>query len=79
MRAPSELGSSRQASWSAQCQLAAREMLREDFTLIPDMVHGLTLGTKATEVKWPTHRMDLRLVLCWLRQCIGIGARMLQG
>ncbi|GFH17272.1 hypothetical protein HaLaN_13868 [Haematococcus lacustris] len=43
-----ELGRSCQASWSAQFQLAARELLWDEFTLSPDMV----LGTKALEVKW---------------------------
>ncbi|KAJ9534827.1 hypothetical protein QJQ45_017284, partial [Haematococcus lacustris] len=43
-----ELGRGCQASWSAQFQLAARELMGGEFTLSPDMV----LGTKAMEVKW---------------------------
>ncbi|GFH30216.1 hypothetical protein HaLaN_29022 [Haematococcus lacustris] len=48
IKADVELGRSCQASWSAQFQLAARELMGGEFTLSPDMV----LGTKAMEVKW---------------------------
>ncbi|KAJ9513983.1 hypothetical protein QJQ45_021067, partial [Haematococcus lacustris] len=48
IKADVELGRSCQASWSAQFQLAARELMGDEFTLSPDMV----LGTKAMEVKW---------------------------
>ncbi|KAJ9526074.1 hypothetical protein QJQ45_009523 [Haematococcus lacustris] len=48
IKADVELGRSCQASWSAQFQLAARELMGDEFTLSPDMV----LGTKALEVKW---------------------------
>ncbi|GFH32125.1 hypothetical protein HaLaN_31291, partial [Haematococcus lacustris] len=48
IKANVELGRSCQTSWSAQFQLAARELMGGEFTLSPDMV----LGTKAMEVKW---------------------------
>ncbi|KAJ9518958.1 hypothetical protein QJQ45_026190, partial [Haematococcus lacustris] len=48
IKADVELGRGCQASWSAQFQLAARELMGGEFTLSPDMV----LGTKAMEVKW---------------------------
>ncbi|KAJ9514295.1 hypothetical protein QJQ45_012319 [Haematococcus lacustris] len=48
IKADVELGRSCQASWSAQFQLAAKELMGGEFTLSPDMV----LGTKAMEVKW---------------------------
>ncbi|KAJ9533379.1 hypothetical protein QJQ45_026397 [Haematococcus lacustris] len=48
IKADVELGRRCQASWSAQFQLAARELMGGEFTLSPDMV----LGTKAMEVKW---------------------------
>ncbi|KAJ9516096.1 hypothetical protein QJQ45_024524, partial [Haematococcus lacustris] len=48
IKAGVELGRSCQASWSAQFQLAARELMGGEFTLSPDMV----LGTKAMKVKW---------------------------
>ncbi|GFH17938.1 hypothetical protein HaLaN_14663 [Haematococcus lacustris] len=48
IKADVELGRSCQASWSAQFQLAVRELMGGEFTLSPDMV----LGTKALEVKW---------------------------
>ncbi|KAJ9514664.1 hypothetical protein QJQ45_028375 [Haematococcus lacustris] len=48
IKADVELGRRCQASWSAQFQLAARELTGGEFTLSPDMV----LGTKAMEVKW---------------------------
>ncbi|KAJ9520347.1 hypothetical protein QJQ45_030322, partial [Haematococcus lacustris] len=49
IKANVELGSSCQASSSAHFQLAAREgLLKEKFTLTPEMV----LGTKAIEIKW---------------------------
>ncbi|KAJ9532000.1 hypothetical protein QJQ45_003709 [Haematococcus lacustris] len=52
IKADVELGRSCQASWSAQFQLAARELMGDEFTLSPDMV----LGTKAMEVKWLERR-----------------------
>ncbi|GFH08465.1 hypothetical protein HaLaN_03433 [Haematococcus lacustris] len=48
IKADVELGRSCQAKWSAQFQLAARELMGGEFTLSPDMV----IGTKALEVKW---------------------------
>ncbi|KAJ9518330.1 hypothetical protein QJQ45_010193 [Haematococcus lacustris] len=48
IKADVELGRVCQASWSAQFQLAARELMGGAFTLSPDIV----LGTKAMEVKW---------------------------
>ncbi|KAJ9504612.1 hypothetical protein QJQ45_013649 [Haematococcus lacustris] len=48
IKADVELGRGCQASWSAQFQLAARELMGGEFTLSPDMV----LGTNAMEVKW---------------------------
>ncbi|GFH11144.1 uncharacterized protein HaLaN_06590 [Haematococcus lacustris] len=48
IKADVELGRRCQASWSAQFQLAARELMGGEFTLSPDMV----LSTKAMEVKW---------------------------
>ncbi|KAJ9532795.1 hypothetical protein QJQ45_010906 [Haematococcus lacustris] len=48
IKADVELGRRCQASWSAQFQLDARELMGGEFTLSPDMV----LGTKAMEVKW---------------------------
>ncbi|KAJ9514701.1 hypothetical protein QJQ45_028415, partial [Haematococcus lacustris] len=48
IKADVELGRSCQTSWSAQFQLAVRELMGGEFTLSPDMV----LGTKAMEVKW---------------------------
>ncbi|KAJ9505081.1 hypothetical protein QJQ45_013628 [Haematococcus lacustris] len=48
IKADVELGRGCQASWSAQFQLSARELMGGEFTLSPDMV----LGTKAMEVKW---------------------------
>ncbi|KAJ9529181.1 hypothetical protein QJQ45_007858 [Haematococcus lacustris] len=48
IKADVELGRRCQANWSAQFQLAARELMGGEFTLSPDMV----LGTKAMEVKW---------------------------
>ncbi|KAJ9516284.1 hypothetical protein QJQ45_001098 [Haematococcus lacustris] len=48
IKADVELGRVCQASWSAQFQLAARELMGGAFALSPDMV----LGTKAMEVKW---------------------------
>ncbi|KAJ9507876.1 hypothetical protein QJQ45_021195 [Haematococcus lacustris] len=54
IKADVELGRSCQASWSAQFQLAARELMGDEFTLSPDMV----LGTKAMEVKWLERRLQ---------------------
>ncbi|KAJ9534269.1 hypothetical protein QJQ45_007063, partial [Haematococcus lacustris] len=59
IKADVELGRSCQASWSAQFQLAARELMGGEFTLSPDMV----LGTKAREVKWLESRTKKPLQL----------------
>ncbi|GFH21961.1 hypothetical protein HaLaN_19353 [Haematococcus lacustris] len=48
IKANVELGRSCQTTWSAQFQLAVKELMGGEFTLSPDMV----LGTKAMEVKW---------------------------
>ncbi|KAL6747961.1 hypothetical protein V8C86DRAFT_3147382 [Haematococcus lacustris] len=58
IKADVELGRVCQASWSAQFQLAVRELMGGEFTLSPDMV----LGTKAMEVKWLESSRQLVLV-----------------
>ncbi|KAJ9509062.1 hypothetical protein QJQ45_001551 [Haematococcus lacustris] len=85
IKADVELGRSCQASWSAQFQLAARELMGGEFTLSPDMV----LGTKAMEVKWlesmaerpsPSAPQDRQMSagrpcqsFCTVRHVVGLG------
>ncbi|KAJ9529887.1 hypothetical protein QJQ45_022308 [Haematococcus lacustris] len=70
-----ELGRSVQASWSAQFQLAAIELIGGEFTLSPDMV----LGTKAMGVKWLERLFRARLnrercsYAAWFKHGDGIG------
>ncbi|KAJ9526386.1 hypothetical protein QJQ45_009854 [Haematococcus lacustris] len=67
VKADVELGRSCQTSWSAQFQLAARELMGGEFTLSPDMV----LGTKAMEVKWLKRQLSTEVRTSLTRFSLG--------